>query len=341
MNSLQSMLLRLLQAQGGELAWEEAKNGMGQPSRQFSGLVRSVSDKGSLELRNGGNTEPRLKMTPQGEEELRASGPPVPVGRTKRLSGDLLVFVPLEEELRVLQRRWHLRQESIHDPAWYGEIVPGVQVRVLSGFGAGRVRAAVETLDYLHDYAEDRRPDLVVVIGICGGFAVAGQREPVIQGDVIVAERIADLGTRKMRSGPDGSVPEFQIEPFITDTRLATALRAGVFNKREWQMNASEDFDYPSGRYPTLRFGTLVCVDEVVSSDDWREGLLRSWPKALGVEMEAGGVMAACQKLGIPVSVLRGVSDLANPLKADDEWRSRSLKAAALALERGVAILVR
>jgi hypothetical protein len=50
--------------------------------------------------------------------------------------------------------------------------------------------------------------------------------------------------------------------------------------------------------------------------------------------------MAAARRFGgVPVSVVRGVSDLANPLKADDGWRRRAMRAATLATERALAIL--
>jgi len=52
-------------------------------------------------------------------------------------------------------------------------------------------------------------------------------------------------------------------------------------------------------------------------------------------------VMAAAEMLGVPVVVVRGVSDLANPLKADDEWRRRGLRTALMTIERTMQIMNR
>ena len=70
----------------------------------------------------------------------------------------------------------------------------------------------------------------------------------------------------------------------------------------------------------------------MVASDEWRKQILEGKggdPKLLGVEMEAGGVCAAARKDGSPVSMLRVVSDQADPAKADDHWRKLGMKTLA------------
>ena len=249
-------------------------------------------------------------------------------------SSETLVFVALEAELRVLKRRWSL-SEDVENTSWVGTLPDHSPVRVLCAFGAGRVRAAVTVLDYFR--TTGKKPALVVVLGMCGGFA---ESDGVVPGDVIVADSIADLGTRKIREDPNRPSPEFRIVAWPVSEGIVAATRRDAFAMKRWEADVAEEFDYPAGRRPTLRVGTLVCADEVVSSDEWRASLLTAWPKAYGVEMEAGGVIAACARLSIPVTVVRGVSDLADPLKADDEWRNRSMRAASTVVERAIPLLL-
>ncbi|MCI3269662.1 5'-methylthioadenosine/S-adenosylhomocysteine nucleosidase family protein [Streptomyces cylindrosporus] len=243
------------------------------------------------------------------------------------------VFVALREELEILQSRWNLTN-AYGDTTWNGT-AGGRPVRVLCAQGAGRVRAAVEMSHFLSGL--DDLPDLIIVLGIAGGFT---ETDSINRGDVIVADNVADLGTRKLRAGADGDTPEFRIAPYICAPELTQALNSGSFNERQWANNVARENDWPRELLPRIHHGTIISVDEVVSTDEWRQHLLQAWPKACGVEMEAGGVMAAAQRFSkIPVSVVRGVSDLANPLKADDEWRKRAMRAAASVTEQALNIL--
>lgn len=247
--------------------------------------------------------------------------------------GPLLIVVALREELEVLISRWQLTNE-FRSQAWQG-VIGEVAVEVICSHGAGRVRAAMETAYFLSRCLA--APWLIVVTGIAGGFE---ETDNTVPGDVVVASNIADLGTRKMRSGADGDIPELRIEPFACDDRILAVVRSGSFNERAWANSAAQEFDYPRGSLPRVLTGTLVCTDEIVSSDEWRSRLLAAWPKAYGVEMEAGGVMSAAKRFGdVPVAVVRGVSDAANPLKADNEWRLRAARAAASLIEDCINIL--
>jgi len=247
--------------------------------------------------------------------------------------GSIVIFVALSEELQELRERWHL-DNVFGSPAWNGRLHDH-PITVICAHGAGRVQAAVEVCRYLS--SSNDSVELMIVTGIAGGFA---ESEEVAPGDVLIAEFVADLGTRKMREGADGDLPEFRTRPYTCDNRIAVIVNSGSFNRRAWANDAARLFDYPKRQLPQIHIGTIISVDEVVSSDEWRRQLLQAWPKALGVEMEAGGVMAAAQRFGkVPVAVVRGVSDLANPLKADDEWRLRAIRAAALMIETASAII--
>lgn len=109
--------------------------------------------------------------------------------------------------------------------------------------------------------------------------------------------------------------------------------RSGGFGIRAWIEECTNLPYYPEGMRPVLNMnGPIICADEVVASNDWRAKLIKAWPKSQGVEMESGGVVAAWRaaNLGCPISVIRGVSDMADPLKTDDSLRMIVMQSAAL-----------
>ncbi|MFJ9020981.1 hypothetical protein ACIRPU_13495 [Streptomyces sp. NPDC102259] len=332
MEENEGRLLQSVGSLGNAAAWAVVNERCNLTAAEFKKVVRSAVGHGFIVL-HGSQTKPSLELTVEGRRELaRFRG--VEQGGVAGI-GSLLIFVALQFELDELCRRWGLTQEY-PQITWTGTC-EGFPVHVLPAHSAGRVEAAIEMLEYLNA-PDTETPGLVVVLGICGGF----EEDGVSRGDVINAQVIADLGSRKMRTGPDGDHPEFRIKAFNVDNRLTRIFQSGSFDRNAWMGQAVSEFDFPEGRRPTLRNGggaTLVSVDEVVSTDQWRTDLRAAWPKALGVEMEAGGVLAACTRKQVPVAVLRGVSDLANPLKADDEWRQRSMRTAVLAFEWALKVL--
>ncbi|HXQ38629.1 MAG TPA: hypothetical protein VN843_31805, partial [Anaerolineales bacterium] len=127
---------------------------------------------------------------------------------------------------------------------------------------------------------------------------------------------------------------EFRPKEFTLDDRIPSFLRSGNFDEGEWGKSVLEDAEWPQGVRPTIRHGPVASLDEVVSSTSWIKKLCDAWPKLDGVEMEAGGVCAAAERFNVRPAVIRGVSDHANPLKSDDNWRIISMKTAAHLLER-------
>ncbi|HKO57752.1 MAG TPA: hypothetical protein VJ276_17930 [Thermoanaerobaculia bacterium] len=246
-----------------------------------------------------------------------------PSRRARRSNVTIAVFVALEEEREFLVQRWHLTQKY-GDVAWT-QHVGRVDVAVYGPDESGRVAAAVATLELLRSIT----PALFVVTGLAGGFKISG----VDLGDVIVADTVADLATRKIRNDAESVRAEFRPRTFRTDLRLRDFFKSGSFQASEWEGRILADAAWPKGRRPALRYGTIASLDEVVSSDAWQQRLIAAWPELLGVEMEAGGVCRALARTRIPVAVVRGVSDLADPMKADDRWRRIAIHTVASLLE--------
>ncbi|WP_339709809.1 hypothetical protein [uncultured Sphingosinicella sp.] len=234
---------------------------------------------------------------------------------------ELVLFVALEEELEALAKSLNLTKTNT-TPEAHGTI-DGVQVAVICPRTMGRVAAAVAMTSYLTK--RNRPPKLILIVGLAGGFA-ENRTEP---GHIIVVTKVVDLALRKVVDDADGATPNFRSEDYAMDDRVLRQIHSDAFDKKGWTFEAC-DLDWPEGRRPSLHYGPLASADEVVASDDWRKKILQGKggnPKLLGVEMEAGGVCAAAaRQRNIPVSMLRVVSDQADPSKADDNWRKVGMK---------------
>lgn len=233
------------------------------------------------------------------------------------------IFVALKMERDILVDRWNLKS-AFPDPIWNGQ-VGSFEFSIFCPDKMGRVPAAVLTMSFLSKV----NPDMLIVAGIAGGF----EAQEVQLGDVIVANNVADLATRKVKEDEKGIIPEFRPTVFQTDSRIKAFLDSTAFDENQWQAKVTKEEEWPDGRRPTIRYGDIASSDEVVSSDEWSKNFFKYWPKLYGVEMEAGGVCTAADHHELKVAVIRGISDLANPAKSDDEWRKRSMKTVANLLE--------
>ena len=56
--------------------------------------------------------------------------------------------------------------------------------------------------------------------------------------------------------------------------------------------------------------------------------------------MESGGVCEAAKFEAVGVAVIRGVSDLADPRKSDDDWRRRAMLTVAVLIEAALPVII-
>ncbi len=240
---------------------------------------------------------------------------------------DVTLFVALEEELDVLVDELKLRKSHL-SPAAKGR-VGGIDVDVVCPKEMGRVPAAVAVATYM---AKRRtRPKLLLIVGLAGGFQEGGTQV----GHTLGVTTVVDLAHRKVQDDASGGTTQrFRRRDFTLRSAVNDVLTSDSFDRQAWSDDATKRFDWPPDRRPSIHKGPVASVDEVVSSDDWRERLLSGHDKLLGVEMEAGGVCAAVDRDGVPVCMLRIVSDNADPSKADDQWRRRGMRTLASLLSR-------
>lgn len=235
-----------------------------------------------------------------------------------RIMPSLVLFVALEEELRILEKELSLVRHPTQ-PMASGSL-NAVDVAVVCPKSMGRVAAAVAMSKYLES-RKTHLPTVVLIVGLAGGFP----EEDVRVGQILCAETVVDLANRKVSDEGDQAKARFRRKDFTLSTSLRDLLQSQNFDRSAWVQASIEKAQWPDDKRPTIKFGLIASADEVVASDVWRKQLLTHTEKLLGVEMEAGGVCAAAASFKVPVCMLRAVSDDADPSKGDDEWRKRGM----------------
>lgn len=241
---------------------------------------------------------------------------------------DVVLYVALEEELEVLVDTLKLTK-NYKGAAASGKLA-NFDVEVLCPRAMGRVVAAVEVASYLQ-LRKDKLPKLILMVGLAGGFKAEGS-EP---GHTINVTTVVDLAQRKVTDRDEGGVDsKLRRKDFNLNQGLYKVLSSHSFDTDRWIADAIKEADWPRDRRPSLHSGAVASGDEVVSSEEWQKKLTAYGDKLLGVEMEAGGVCEAAERFKVPVSMLRVVSDNADPSKADDAWRKTGMRTLAILLRQ-------
>jgi nucleoside phosphorylase len=226
----------------------------------------------------------------------------------------VLLITALREERKSVEEAFGLKTKYENGIA--SGVRHGLRLDLISCRRMGRVPAAVATAVHLERAKHPYRA--VILLGIAGGFSEA----KVDRGAVLIASEVIDLSARKLATDT-----EYRPVVFATSDALERFRVSARFDENAWQNNVIRADRWPNGRRPFIMHGPVVCTDEIISSDDSRGQLISEWDKVLGTETEAGGVCAAADELGQKVIVVRGVSDLADPHKADDDWRRLAMGA--------------
>lgn len=235
---------------------------------------------------------------------------------------DFLVITALDEEREAVLAQLPSPKKlkpTADDDHYYDEAHVPVEggsyhVVVFSVSGMGRVQAAISTTQALKRW----KPACVLLVGIAGGI----RRQGVAVGDVLIAEQVVDYELQKLKEPA-------QAPRFVVHQADKKVLNAAHHLERSWLPAAR-----PGDGEPKVHFGPVASGDKVVALEEFLAELLVHWPRALGVEMEAGGVAPACfQAVERPrFGMVRGVSDLADAEKGNattEAWRPYAREVAA------------
>ena len=219
----------------------------------------------------------------------------------------------MDEELRGLRR--HLAGAACVQRAgrefWTGTLAGGPVVLALSRIG--KVAAATTVATLLCAFDDVSR---VVFTGAAGGLG-----EGVRVGDIVVADALLQHDMDASPLFPRFEVPLYGRSRFLVDEALAGAVSASAESMLaavcaggaclEGGLSRAH-LDEFSVVQPRVHRGLIVSGDRFVSSAAECSVLRAALPDALAVEMEGAAVAQVCSDFGVPLAVVRTVSDRAD-----------------------------
>jgi len=248
----------------------------------------------------------------------------------------LVLFVALREELEVLKNMMGLTALATGSIAAQG-ILHDREIDVICPKDMGRVPAAAHVTRYLSEQDAPEKTT-IIVLGLAGGF----EKNGVSEGMVLCADQICDYANRKVSEEEGETTTKLRPRHFTIKKSLREHIDSDVFDTDAWGLKVKNTDGWAKGLFPSISFGPVASGEEVVASDELAAALLSDNTKLLGVEMEAGGVCYAAEMFEAGVFVLRAVSDKADPVKADNEWRRLGMRAlGALLMQPDMAKWVR
>ena len=180
-------------------------------------------------------------------------------------------------------------------------VVEGMSL-VTARSGVGKVNAAIAATLLMDHFS----PSVVVFRGTAG--AVDPELNP---GDVVIGTAVGyhdfgDITTDGFVRSPTRNATSSGLDPmfFPADPRLLAAARRAAATVRF----SSEGKTNPAGR---VREGLIVTGDAFFANPGSREDLRRQL-NAAAVEMEGAAVAQVCARFGVPVIVIRSITDHAD-----------------------------
>jgi tetratricopeptide (TPR) repeat protein/nucleoside phosphorylase len=233
----------------------------------------------------------------------------------------------VKDESGTIYYRWRVRSERARRDY-------NVVLTCVGREGNPPTAAAVQ--DVLHRYA----PQAVLLVGIA-----AGLKHKVRIGEVVFSERVVAYESAAEGVAPDGSAHQ---EPRPEIRQVPYRMQQDVVNYRPDRERLEQRFKRTGGAFPAPpakdkefyreHVATRISVKRATVASG--EKLLRNPGKLLEFrklhgktevgEMEAAGLMQACERQGIPWLVIRGISDFGDEFKNDHFHELATRSAAAV-----------
>lgn len=186
---------------------------------------------------------------------------------------------------------------------WVGHLHGQTVVAVLSGIG--KVAAATTATLLIERFGVRR----VVFSGVAGGLGPG-----VRVGDVVLARSFLQHDMDASPLFPRYEVPLYGRSRFDADSALTDALELACERMLHTlpQQLSRETVSAFSLQAPCLHQGLLISGDRFVATTAESLALQHELPDALAVEMEGAAFAQVCHDFGVPLAVVRTISDRAD-----------------------------
>lgn len=186
---------------------------------------------------------------------------------------------------------------------WRGHLHGYEVVAVLSGIG--KVAAATTATLLIERFKVDH----VLFTGVAGGLGPG-----VRVGDMVVADAFLQHDMDASPLFPRHEVPGTGLARFPSDAALtATLVRAARATLADLPHVLAPAVRQAFGlEAPRLHQGLLVSGDRFIATTAESRALQQALPDALAVEMEGAAFAQVCRDFGVPLAVVRTVSDRAD-----------------------------
>ena len=177
---------------------------------------------------------------------------------------------------------------------------------ILTKSGIGKTNSAIITALLV----QHLRPDYVINTGSAGSL-----KDIFDIGDVVIADRLIYHDVDASAFGYQlGQIPNMP-RCYYPDQKLVNILQT-----------------YP---FPFKTFvGEIISGDTFIASNTAKIKIASYFPDALAVDMEAASIGQSCYRLGIPLVVVKSISDIANPAATE------SFKKFLLTAARNSALMI-
>ncbi|MDO9633830.1 MAG: 5'-methylthioadenosine/adenosylhomocysteine nucleosidase [Paludibacter sp.] len=167
----------------------------------------------------------------------------------------------------------------------------------------GKVAAATTATSLILEFKVDK----IVFTGVAGGIS------PEIQiGDIVIAQRLFqhDMDARPLMRRfeiPLTGKTSFEINPQDQEM-MAQAVHQFLKNDKAFRKVLAEQ----NIRNPKLIIGDIASGDLFISTPAMKKALINNLPSVVCAEMEGAAVAQVCDDFGIPLAVVRIISDNAD-----------------------------